>query len=58
MGAMHRGHTKCDGWRADCRGDDLEGLGKTVGFVRSFGRILSASPGISVIWRRRARPAR
>ena len=26
MGAMHRGHTKCYGWRADCRGDDLEGL--------------------------------
>src|SRR5262245_50992581 len=27
------------------------------GLVRSFGRILSVCPGISVIWRRRARPA-
>jgi len=32
-------------------------LARIRGFVRSFGRILSASPGISVIWRRRTRPA-
>ena len=54
---MHRGHTKCYGWRADYRGDDLEGLGKTAGRPELWSNFVSISGNICDLATARSRPA-
>jgi hypothetical protein len=45
LGAVHSGHSKRDGWRANCPGEGLEGVATGIGGRRDFQENISAIAG-------------